>query len=223
MRLLSPATVSFLLATAWSVVAQTNEPVTTPFSRTELFDGKSFSGWTFASKGTNGPADAIWSVTNGVIHCLGKPSGYARTLKMYHDYHLHVEWRFPDGGGNSGVFLHLNPPDRIWPMCFEAQLQSGSAGEVRLNGGSHIEGLDPAAKSVPHQLDSSEKPPGEWNSYDILCRSNTLLIRVNGVTQNEIIGTSLSSGAIGLQAEGKTVDFRNIYIEPLMPEPIAGK
>ena len=204
------------MATAFPLFAQTSEPAISPTGKIELFNGKDFSGWRFASRSTNAPAGAIWSVTNGVIYCLGKPNGYARTLQFYRDYKLHAEWRFPDGAGNSGIFLHVNPPDKVWPLCFEAQLQSGSAGEVRMNGGSSANGLTPQnPKSVPRQQPSSEKPLGEWNDYDILCRSNTISVRVNGVLQNEITGTSVSSGAIALQAEGKPVEFRNIYIEPL--------
>lgn len=214
MKLFSHA-LTFLFATiSFSLFAQ-DEPAITPTKKIDLFDGKSFSGWTFVSKSTNAPAEAIWSITNGVIHCLGKPTGYARTLKNFRDYQLHAEWRFPDGAGNSGVFLHVNPPDKVWPLCFEAQLQSGSAGEIRLNGDSHIAGLDANAKAVPHQQPSSEKPLGEWNSYDIICHSNSISVRVNGILQNKISGTSVSSGAIALQAEGKVVEFRNIYLEPL--------
>lgn len=203
-------------ATVHSLIAQTNEPPTAPASRIELFDGKSLSGWTFVSKDTNAPAAAIWSVTNGVITCQGKPNGYARTLQTYRDYQIHVEWRWPDGPGNSGVFLHVNPPDKVWPLCFEAQLQAGNAGEIRCNGGSLVHEVTAQnPRSVPRQQPSSEKPAGEWNSYDIICRSNTVTVRVNGTLQNEITGTSVSSGAIALQAEGKPVEFRNIFLEPL--------
>ena len=208
---------AFLFATtAPSLLAQTNDPPIAPARHVELFDGKSLSGWTFVSKDTNAPAASIWSVTNGVIVCQGKPNGYARTLQTYRDYRLHVEWRWPDGLGNSGVFLHINPPDQVWPMCYEAQLQAGSAGEIRCNGGSHVNEVTAAnPKSVPRQQPSSEKPAGEWNAYDILCRSNTISVRVNGVLQNEITGTSVSSGMIGLQAEGKLAEFRNFFLEPL--------
>ncbi len=196
--------------------AQPGETPITPASKIALFDGKSFSGWTFVSKDTNAPAMAIWSVTNGVIACQGRPNGYARTLQSYRDYKLHVEWRFPDGPGNSGVFLHVNPPDKVWPLCLEAQLLSGSAGEVRCNGGSRVHELTTEfPRSVPRRQPSSERPVGEWNSYDIVCRSNTVTIQVNGVLQNEITGSSVSSGAIGLQAEGKPVEFRHIVLEPL--------
>jgi hypothetical protein len=104
----------------------------------------------------------------------------------------------------------------VWPLCFEAQLLAGSAGEIRCNGGSLVHELTTEnPKSVPRRVPGTEKPAGEWNFYDILCRSNTISIRVNGTLQNEITGTSVSSGAIGLQAEGKLVEFRNIYLEPL--------
>jgi hypothetical protein len=203
--------------------AQADDAVVTPAKRVELFDGKSLAGWTFVSKDTNAPAEAIWSVTNGVIACQGKPNGYARTLQAYRDYKLHAEWRFPAGPGNSGVFLHISGADKVWPTCLEAQLASGSAGEVRANGGSLVHELTAEfPKSVPRRQPSSEKPVGEWNSYDIICRSNTVTIRVNGVLQNEITGSSVSSGAIGLQAEGKPIEFRNLVIEPL-PAPGAAK
>jgi hypothetical protein len=38
-----------------------------PTQKIELFDGQSFSGWVFVSKDTSAPADAIWSVVDGVI------------------------------------------------------------------------------------------------------------------------------------------------------------
>jgi hypothetical protein len=208
---------AFLFATTVpSLLAQTSKPPIVPTQRVELFDGKGLSGWTFVSKDTNAPAASIWSVTNGIIACQGKPNGYARTLQTHRDYRIHVEWRWPESPGNSGVFLHINPPDKVWPLCFEAQLQAGNAGEIRCNGGSTANGLTAAnPKSVPHQQPSPEKSAGEWNSYDIVCRSNTIVIRVNGTLQNEITGTSIDSGAIGLQAEGKPVEFRNIFLEPL--------
>ncbi len=207
---------AFLFATAAPLLfAQMNEAAISPANKIELLDGKSLSGWTFATKDTNAVAAAIWSVTNGVIVCQGKPYGYARTLQTYRDYLLHVEWRWPDGPGNSGVFLQINPPDKVWPMCFEAQLLAGSAGEIRCNGGSSAAGLTAAnPKSFPRRQPSSELPAGEWNSYDIVCRSNTISVRVNGTLQNEIAGTSVSSGTIGLQAEGKLVEFRNFFLEP---------
>ena len=200
-----------------SASAQSAAPLV-PTRHIDLFDGKTLSGWTFVSKDTNSPAASIWSVTNGVVVCRGKPLGYARTRQSYRNYRLHAEWRWPEGPGNSGLFVHLNPPDKVWPLCFEAQLLAGDAGELRLNGGARLASLaEPKVQSLPRRHPGSEKPAGEWNSCDILCRGNTLAIRVNGVLQNEAAGTSMDSGCIGLQAEGAPVEFRNIYLEPLAP------
>jgi hypothetical protein len=93
---------------------------------------------------------------------------------------------------------------------------SGSAGEVRVNGGSLVHELTTGnPKSVPRRTPGTEKPVGEWNAYDIVCRSNTVAIHVNGILQNEITGSSVDAGAIGLQAGRKPVEFRNLVLEPL--------
>ena len=208
--------VLFFAAATFPMFAQTDTSAITPATRTELFNGRDFSGWTFVSKETNAPAATIWSVTNGVMVCQGKPNGYARTTRGYRDYQLHAEWRFPAGPGNSGLFLHLNPPEKVWPNCLETQLLSGNAGEIRCNGGSHVQELpSTTAIAVPRRQPGTEKPLGEWNRCDIVCQGNTVIVRVNGVLQNEVTGASVRSGAIGLQAEGKLVEFRNLVVEPL--------
>ena len=98
----------------------------------------------------------------------------------------------------------------------EAQLLSDKAGDIRCNGGARVQELTAESpKAVPRRQPSSEMPVGEWNAYDIVCRSNRVTVRVNGVLQNEVTGTSVTSGSIGLQAEGKPVEFRNLFIEPL--------
>ena len=91
------------------------------------------------------------------------------------------------------------------------------AGDLRTDGGAKwIPNPEPQVR--PRRQESSEKAPGEWNTYDITCRGNAFTVRVNGVLQNEVEGASVSSGYIALQAEGKAIDFRNIWIEPL-PKP----
>ena len=83
----------FVTVASLSLPGQSVKDAVTPTHAIELFDGKSLAGWTFVSAGTNAPAAAIWSVTNGVLLCQGKPNGYARTLIVYRDYQLHAEWR----------------------------------------------------------------------------------------------------------------------------------
>ena len=62
---------------------------------------------------------------------------------------------------------------------------------------------------------SSEKPIGEWNVYDIICKDDWVVVFVNSVLQNVATKTSVTSGKICLQSEGTAIEFRNIYIEPV--------
>ena len=66
-----------------------------------------------------------------------------------------------------------------------------------------------------HVEQSSEKPPGQWNTYEISCKADTIRCYVNGVLQNEGTGATDTAGWICLQSEGGPIEFRNIYIEPL--------
>jgi hypothetical protein len=62
---------------------------------------------------------------------------------------------------------------------------------------------------------SNENPAGEWNSYDIICDGSTIELKVNGLLQNVATDCSLSEGAIGFQAEGSKIQFRNIWVKSL--------
>jgi hypothetical protein len=50
---------------------------------------------------------------------------------------------------------------------------------------------------------------------EIICKSNTIEVFVNGVLQNKGTNVNLSKGSICLQSEGKDIEFRNIYLNKL--------
>jgi len=204
------------------------EPIT-PTKKTVLWNGKDFTGWKILS----GPkkvrtleevsvddAGCPWSVKDGEIQCKGVPPGYIRTEAAYTNYRLHVEWRWPEGGGNSGVLVHMSGADMRWPKSIECQLMANNAGDFFVIEGTefkeHIEWVgDGKSRRTPKRGENSEKPLGEWNKYDIVCRDNTIAVYVNGVLKNKATETSVTSGRICLQSEGKPIRFRNVYIEPL--------
>ena len=184
--------------------------------RIPLFNGRDFTGWKFVLRDESVNPDKVWSVKNGVIHCTGTPKGYMRTESDYSNYKLHLEWRWPEGGGNSGVLLHMSEPDVVWPRSIECQLNAGDAGDFWTIGGTDFkEHVDKSRRRVPKKEDSSERPLGHWNTYEIFCRDSTIRVFVNGVLQNEATETTVNSGNICLQSEGKPIEFRNIYIENL--------
>ena len=182
----------------------------------QLWNGKDFTGWKKFVPDEKVDADTVWLVTNGVIRCNGKPAGYLRTEADYSNYKLHVEWRWPGKGGNSGVLLHMSEPDKVWPKSIECQLHAGDAGDFWVIGGTDFkEHADKSNRRVLKKSESSEKPLGEWNTYEIICRDNTIRVFVNGTLQNEASETTVSSGKICLQSEGTSIEFRNIYLEPI--------
>ena len=190
--------------------------------KTSLWNGKDFTGWKLIVADENVDVNKVWSVRNGVIHCKGQPNGYMRTQADYSNYKLHLEWRWVAQPTNSGVLLHASGPDKVWPKCIEAQLKSGNAGDFVLIGGTgisvggrFIQDVSKQYVIVPKKQESSEKAPGQWNTYDIICRGDTILNYVNGVLQNKGTNATETSGKICLQSEGSPIESRNTYIESL--------
>jgi hypothetical protein len=187
-----------------------------------LWNGKDFTGWKLYLPDDTVSVDDVWSVKDGVIHCVGKPNGYMRTTSTFEDYRLHLEWRWPETPTNSGVLLHASGPDQVWPKCIECQLKSGNAGDFVLIGGPGITVDGEDKQNVEKQFvvaakkeQSSENPAGEWNTYEIYCLKDTIRCYVNGVLQNEGNNATETAGWICLQSEGSPIEFRNIYIKPL--------
>lgn len=194
-----------------------------PIGRVALWNGVDLSGWkTHLADPAVEPA-AVWRASNGVLRLAAATKGYLRTEKTYSNYHLNVEWRWPDGtaGGNSGVLVHVNGPDALWPTSYECQLKDRSAGQIVGLG------LDIPAAPLVHErkraaafAPSSEKPAGQWNTYDIYCLGNSIEVFVNGIRQNRVEGLPLlpanaPAGAIALQLEGAPIEFRNLWLQPL--------
>jgi hypothetical protein len=186
-----------------------------------LFNGKNLDGWTiFVDESIISPEDFFY-VNDGMIETVGVPVGYLRTVKEYSDYHLHLEWRYPENPTNSGVFLHTSGPDLIWPAHYQGQLKYENAGDFIVHGvgvSATIGGIvyvssDTLKPLIPKMNPTNEKPAGEWNSYDITCIGSTIELRVNGLLQNKATNCSLTKGGIGLQAEGSKIQFRNLWIE----------
>jgi len=188
-----------------------------------LFNGEDLEGWTIFVDETIISPDDFFYVNDGMIECVGVPMGYLRTIKEYSDYHLHIEWRYPEEPTNSGVFLHTSGPDLIWPAHYQGQLKYQNAGDFIVHGIGKSATLgdtvyvssDTLKPLIPKLNPTNEKPAGEWNSYDITCKGSTIELRVNGLLQNTATNCSMTKGGIGLQAEGSLIQYRNLWIKHL--------
>lgn len=164
------------------------------------------------------PTDAI-TIKDKEIRLVGKPNGYFATRQSYKNYVLKFEWMYerPEGykdgdkfNGNSGVLIHLAPPDKVWPKCIEAQLAYSDPGNLFAINGAKFNGkTDKAAQK------KAMKPVGQWNEEEIVCQDGAITCTVNGVKVSSGTGASPSEGPIGFQAEGAPIRFRFLRIKSI--------
>lgn len=200
-----------------------------------LFNGQDLTGWEKVLETHPDPA-AVWSVSDGLLHCTGTPRGYLRTTRDdFKNYHLLVEWRWPENtpaGANNGVLVHTSTPDAlgVWPKSIEVQMANGNAGDFWVIPGDDAD--DPTTVDVPLEelpkyqdrvqgrrhlnfTEGSEKPLGQWNTMEVICRDDTVTVIVNGEIVNYGDDCSETSGAICLQSEGAPIAYRKVELTPL--------
>lgn len=207
---------SLIFVLAMSVQMLYSQHECTPQLITSLFNGQNLSNWEFFLKDNSVDPATVFTVKNAAIHIKGDPFGYMRTRETFKNYKLHLEYSWPSEVTNSGVFIHTQNPDGIWPTCFEIQLMGGNAGDFICMGKSDMaERADKSSIVVKKSKPSNEVPVGEWNTLEVICKDNTIEVFVNGTLQNTASGINLSEGHICLQSEGKDIEFRNIYVSKL--------
>ncbi len=218
---------ALLSCRAGSLFAQNTDgdypPAKTREMSVPLFNTKDLSGFTLFMKDNADPLQT-WSVTNGVIHCTGKPTGYLRTVHSYSNYFLTVEWRFvkiAPKADNTGILVHIQSPDRVWPQCVQVQGKHERQGDIFLMEGA--EALEHKGKDkntpVPFRSEliaqGSEKPVGEWNKCEVICIHGKVETFINGKFLNEVTECTVDSGYIGIQSEGAEIEIRSILYTPL--------
>ncbi len=201
--------------------ASDSEPASDP-NKIVLFNG-TLDNWAFVLQdSTVDPATVFTVVDDTIINVKGDPYGYMRTKDIYSNYKLHVEFRYPYELTNSGVFVHCQSPDNVWPVCYENQLSAGNAGDLILMNGANLAEADQEKVAsgeqfviIRKQSPSAEKEVSEWNTMEVTCSGDQIETYVNGVLMNKATDAEFSSGHICLQSEGKDIQFKNVYITKL--------
>ncbi len=188
-------------------------------SSSDLFNGRDFTGWEFVSAPPADIATVCQLRPDGVVAAAGQPTGFLATKAAYENYELHAEWRWPGKPGNGGVLLHIasGPKDRAWPLSHQVQTKCKFAGDLLpMAGATFAEPLTSApgaATAIKARTGAdSEKPAGEWNTCDVVCRGGTIEVRINGVLQNTVTKAAPASGRIGFQFEGTPFELRNVRL-----------
>ena len=105
---------------------------------------------------------------------------------------------------NSGVFLRAPVEGNSWATnIWQINTKQSAIGEL----------LEGSKKAVPSAI--AARPVGEWVKFRIEARGRELSLDVDGERAWKISDFSSRSGYIGLQAEGKTFEFRNLTVHLL--------
>lgn len=188
----------------------------------ELLNNNDLSAWELVATPAADIASSCRYNADGTLAVTGTPVAFIATKASYKNYRLHVEWRWPAAAArnsNGGVLLHIasGPKDRAWPVCFQVQTKPTRAGDLLpMAGATFAEKLtSPEGKTaqLDRRAESSEKPLGEWNICEIVCRDGAIEVTINGVLQNKVTGASPSEGKVGFQLEGTPFELRNVRIE----------
>lgn len=192
-----------------------------------LFDGRGLSKWKSVR---GGPAQ--WSAENGYFQVV-PGTGDIETTQSFGSFQLHLEWATPSpahgedqGRGNSGVFLQGVYEVQVLDSYQNATYPDGQAGAIY--------GQYPP-------LVNACRPPGEWQTYDIVFHAPRFLpngvliaparvtvfqngvlvqddVALSGPTANKVrppYQSGVISGPLRLQDHHNPVRFRNIWIREL--------
>jgi len=176
-------------------------PVAPPSDAVVLFDGTSLGEWTRQGGGSAG-----WRVADGYLEVVGG-TGSIETRRVLGDVQLHVEWATPsppagDGQarGNSGVFLM---------GLYEIQVLDSFGNET------YADGQAAALYGQYPPLVNASRPPGEWQTYDIVFRRPRFAD--DGTVTRPARVTVLHNGVLvhdAVALEGGTVHQREAAYEP---------
>ena len=191
-----------------------------------LFDRENLDAWESVEGGP-----ATWQV-EGDEFVVVPGAKDIQTKRLFTDVQLHVEWAAPaevvgesQGRGNSGVFLMMEYEIQVLDSYNNKTYPNGQAASVY-------------KQHIP--LVNASRPPGEWQSYDIIFSAprfssngrlrqpaevtvlhNGVLVQDGVVLQGptEFIGkpnyTAHGPAPIKLQDHSNPVRYRNIWVREL--------
>ena len=178
-----------------------------------LFNGSNLDGWVIMGKSEG------WSVVDGVIHSDGGKGGnWLRSQKEYENFSLVLEYKVSTGG-NGGVFIRCAEQGDPSASGYECQISNEQPPVDELHCTGSLYGV---VKADPRP----DEAPDQWHTYEILCKNQRILVRVDGkktvdVNQGDVdaIANKSVKGYIGLQdshtGEGFSIEYRNIRIREL--------
>ncbi len=199
-----------------------------------LFNGKDLGGWHMdvPEMDDNPDIRKPFIIRDGMLVSLGTPLGHLITDKVYENYRIEAEYRFPGEPGNCGILVHASTPRALYdmfPKSIEVQMMHENAGDFwcivedievpdmsKRRGPKEDWGITEGKnRRILNLTDGSEHTPGEWNEMVIECVEDHVKVWVNGDLVNHGFNATTQKGQIAVQAEGAEVEFRRLDISPI--------
>ncbi len=159
-----------------------------------LFNGKDLRGWVPVH-------DVSFIVTNGNLR-LVKGMGWLRTVKQYTNFTFEAEWRALVPGYDSGFFVRAGLDGQPWPKDgWQINLARRALG-----------GLVRGYKTVV-PAETPPMPLNQWVKFRIEVRGPKITLDVNDERAWEFNELDATFGYIGIQAENKAFEFRNLRLK----------
>jgi Domain of Unknown Function (DUF1080) len=161
-----------------------------------LFNGKNLTGWVIMN-------NATFMVTNGAVH-LEKSTGWLRTEKIYTNFVFEAEWRALETNYNSGFYIRAGLEGTPYPTnAWQVNLKESALGQL----------LRGKAEVLPSK--TPKFPINEWVKFRMEARGKKLSLDVNGARAWEFDKLDVDHGYVGIQAEGRSFEFRNVRVQEL--------
>ncbi len=158
----------------------------------------SFNGWRQVG-------DANWRIEGGEF-VADKGNGHLVMQESFTDFHITAEFFASDGKANSGIYFHIENPDKITDdTAYEANIIDERPDQSGRTGG------------IPHYGPPSQivNAGGKWNTYDITVQGDHIVLVINGIKTVDIHDSTHKSGPISLQYAAGVIKFRNIQLMKL--------
>jgi hypothetical protein len=183
-------------------------PVGTEDDFIALLEEPALKNWKLSGPGR-------FTMANGVATGEGGMGLWWFSGRQFTNFVLRGEFLQEQEIADSGVFLRFPDP--------------GNDPWLAVKQGHEMEIGDPNPKNPTWRtgalypfhapISANTKPPGQWNSYEIVCHGQDYSVRINGKMVNTWTDTTrrTSGGYIGLQNydDGKTVRHRNLRVKEI--------
>jgi len=184
------------LLTVLIVTAGARGAGTEPAKWQSLFNGQDLKGWQPVH-------DVTFVVKDGNLR-LVKGMGWLRTEMQFKDFVLEFEWRALEEQYDSGIFLRAGLEGKPWP-------NDGWQLNLRYNQlGALVKGYHTV---VP--AETPKAPVNKWVKFRVEVRGTRVKLIVDGEDAWESDKLVADHGYLGIQAENKAFDFRNIRVQEL--------